>query len=101
MRDPINPFSLPRIKTGDPQKLEGALDAPIIYFDEAPIFGTGNGVGRILLTAIVQDIATDGTLIGHRKVVAQLRGSAAAFEQLRTALDRMAAMSEAPGSTKN
>ena len=80
------------ITTDIPTALEGSLDAPIIYFDNVPVFGIGPGIGRIALEAGVQEINESGQTVVRRRVVAHLRGNAFAFEALRTAINGMEEM---------
>ncbi|AWN44846.1 hypothetical protein DK389_28920 [Methylobacterium durans] len=69
--------------------VEGAVDAPILFFDEAPALGTGPGVGRVTLSALVQEVGANGAISYRRVAVAHLRGNALAFEGLREAINRM------------
>ncbi|MER2268173.1 hypothetical protein [Methylobacterium oxalidis] len=80
--------------------VDGAMDAPIIFFDEVPAIGTF-GVGRVLLTAVVHDVAADGAVTVRRKAVAQLRGTPAAFDALRSAINRMEQIVTPPSGPKN
>ena len=64
----------------------------MIYFDSAPVFGVGPGIGRIALEAVVQEIDGSGQTVMRRRVVAHLRGNGLAFEALRNAINGMEAM---------
>ncbi|MGU3538412.1 hypothetical protein [Methylobacterium sp. A54F] len=87
----------------DPDVLhvEGAIDAPILFFDDSPALGFGGGVFRMMLCTLIQDVDADGTLIQRKKVVAHLRGSGQAFEKLRRAIDAMEAMVAKPEGPAN
>ncbi|WP_375460582.1 hypothetical protein [uncultured Enterovirga sp.] len=76
--------------------LDGAAEAPIIYFDGAPILGVIPGVGRVTLEALVQDRRGDGTVFTRRVVVAHLRGNGIAFGALRSAIEQMELLAEGP-----
>lgn len=71
---------------------EGALDAPILYFDGAPMAGVGQGLGRIALEAVIQDLDAEGRPTIRRRVVAHLRGTPEAFASLRGAISSMEAV---------
>lgn len=81
--------------------LEGGASAPILYFDEVPAVGVGGGVGRLVLSALVQDVGPDGQLHTRKVVVAHLRGSAAAFHQLRDAIGSMDLLAVPTGEARN
>ena len=81
-------------------ELHGALTAPIILFDEAPVFGVGGGMGRITLSAIVQDEDGKGGQVTGRVVVAHLRGNAHAFVALREAINGMELMVNGPATSE-
>ena len=72
-----------------PIKLEGAAEAPILVFDEVPVFGIMSGMGAITLAAIVQDSDGKGGLVQRYVAVAHLRGNGIAFETLRKAINGM------------
>lgn len=75
-----------------PIELEGAATAPILVFDEAPVFGVMIGMGRVTLTAIIQDEDGKGGVKQRRVAVAHLRGNALAFAELRSAINGMEMM---------
>ena len=79
-----------------PIELEGAAEAPVLVFDETPIFGVMVGMGRVTLSVLVQDEDGKGGVKQRRVVVAHLRGNALAFEALRHAIDGMEAMVAPP-----
>lgn len=81
--------------------VEGALEAPILYFDEVPALGAGGGTGRLLLSALVQEVAPDGRLSTRKVAVAHLRGNAAAFQRLRHAVSQMDLLAVPTGETPN
>ena len=62
--------------------IELVAEAPILYFDGAPVFGLSSGTGRITLEAIVLDTNPEGQVRPRRVAVAHLRGSAAALGSL-------------------
>lgn len=72
-----------------PIELEGAADAPIIVFDEVPVYGIMSGMGSITLAAIVQDADGKGGVKRRHVVVAHLRGNGIAFETLRNTINGM------------
>ncbi|MCJ2063244.1 hypothetical protein MKK63_11035 [Methylobacterium sp. J-088] len=73
-----------------PDHVEGALEAPVIYFEGAPNLGVWQGVGRVTLEMLVFEpgIGTDPGPT-HRKIVAHLRGPISAFGALRAAIEQM------------
>lgn len=82
--------------------VRGALDAPILYFDEVPAFGMNpSGVASVLLCTLVQDIDAEGKPQVHKKAVGQLRGSAVALRSLLLALQQLEAMQERPDGPAN
>lgn len=81
-------------------ELHGAITAPLIFFDEAPVFGVGSGIGRLTLSAIVQDEDGKGGLVTRRVVVAHLRGNAIAFAGLREAINGMELMATGPATSE-
>jgi len=82
-------------------EVEGAVEAPILFFDDAPALGAVQGVGRILLCALVQDVRADGTVFARKKAVAQLRGNYIAFDQLRAAINQIEQMITPPAGPAN
>lgn len=81
--------------------LEGAVDAPILYFDEVPALGYGSGIGRLVLSALVQEVGQDGQLHTRKVAVAHLRGSATAFHLLRDAISKMDLLSVPTSGAQN
>lgn len=81
--------------------VEGAISAPILYFDEVPTLGFGSGIGRLVLTALVQEVGPDGQLHTRKVAVAHLRGSASAFHLLREAIGKMELLSAPTPETAN
>lgn len=69
--------------------VEGAIGAPILYFDEISAVGVGGGVGRILLSAFVQEVGPDGELHTRKVAVAHLRANGVAFHRLKDAIGQM------------
>ena len=96
------PDQQPAKATTGPFTVEGAIDAPVIYFDEAPVFGLNpTGVPSILLCTLVQDIDENGQPLLHKKVVAQLRGSLLAFQGLLRDLQQIEALLTRPDTPAN
>ncbi|GJD88215.1 hypothetical protein BHAOGJBA_1728 [Methylobacterium hispanicum] len=71
-------------------QMEGSATAPIISFDEAPVFGLVPGIGRVTLAAYVQDYRPDGSVFQRQVAVAHLRGNANAYTALANAIAGMA-----------
>jgi hypothetical protein len=61
-----------------------SANAPFIYFDGASYFGLYNGIGQLTLEAL------------DRVLVAHLRSSLAALRSLRSAIDSIVQLAEAP-----
>lgn len=83
---------------------EGAATAPILLFDEVPVFGLHEGLGRLTLSAYIQDLTPDGQPTMRKVVVAHLRGNSSAFRMLRQALDgidHLSAGGPPPRESKN
>lgn len=81
---------------------EGAIEAPIIFFDEAPVFGlSSTGMPSVLLCTYIHDIGPDGKGTRRRKVVAQLRGSVGAFADLLKGLQQIEAILTKPSTAPN
>ncbi|GEP06859.1 hypothetical protein [Methylobacterium oxalidis] len=97
MATPTQPVSAaPEI---DSLPVEGTVNAPILFFDEAPTLGTGPGIGRVTLSALVQEVGPNGAVSYRRVAVAHLRGNKFAFESLREAINRMELLaSPTPGA---
>ena len=70
-------------------ELEGAAEAPIIVFDEVPVYGIMSSMGSITLAAIIQDSDGKGRVMQRHVAVAHLRGNGVAFEILRKAINGM------------
>jgi hypothetical protein len=68
-------------------KISDTPRAPIIFFDDAPVFNNYNGIIGVTLTAgrAIPDGA--GGIIGDTVVVAFLRGNIQAAVALRNAID--------------
>lgn len=76
-----------RAPSEDAIKIEGASTAPIVFFDDVPAIRSGSGIGRIMLSAVVQDVDEQGRLGPRRVTVVHLRASPAALHRLRDAID--------------
>lgn len=61
--------------------------APILYFENAPAFGTINGIIKVTLTASRDIPLPDNNVASDQVVVAYLRMNVAAARALRAALD--------------
>lgn len=80
-------------------KLEGSENAPVLVFDEVPVFGLIGSFGRITLTAYVHDIDESGQPSSRHVAIAHLRASSEALQSLSKAVDGLALlMSKAEGS---
>jgi hypothetical protein len=79
-----------------PPELEGAAEAPIIVFDEVPVYGIMSGMGAITLSAIIQDADGKGGVKQRHVVVAHLRGNGIAFETLRRAINGLEMLATPP-----
>ena len=86
---------------GEAVAVEGAIGAPILYFDEISAVGVGGGVGRVLLSAFVQEVGPDGELHTRKIAVAHLRANAVAFRRLRDAIGQMELLAAPTGSAAN
>lgn len=86
-------------ETGKPQgnpnvavNFSGAASAraPMIYFEKAPFFGYGNGIGKLALEA-TRHIGYEpgGGVLVERTLVAHLIGNIEAIKNLRSALDKI------------
>ncbi|KQT57174.1 hypothetical protein ASG52_03680 [Methylobacterium sp. Leaf456] len=71
-------------------KLEGSEHAPVLVFDEVPVFGLVGSFGRITLTAYVHDIDEGGQPFSRHVAVAHLRASSEALQALSKAVDGLA-----------
>ena len=83
-----------------PTEVEGGLDAPIVYFENVPVYGVGGGIGRVTLDCMILDSDTEGVRRQRRRAVVHLRASTAAFAVLRDAINSMEAMVAKPASSK-
>lgn len=81
--------------------VEGAIGAPILYFDDISAVGVGGGVGRILLSAFVQEVGSDGELHTRKVAVAHLRANGVAFRRLRDAIGQMELLAAPTGGAAN
>ncbi|GJE61308.1 hypothetical protein [Methylobacterium trifolii] len=81
--------------------VEGAVEAPVLFFDEVPAMGFGAGIGRLMLCSLIQDVDAEGNLTTRKKVVAHLRGSGAAFDKLHKAIQTMEALTARPEGPAN
>lgn len=62
-------------------------NAPLLYFENVPAFGTVNGIIKVTLTASRDIPLPDNNVASDQVVVAYLRMNAAAARALRSALD--------------
>src|SRR3712207_5668642 len=72
-------------RVGDISALASA-NAPFIYFDAASTYGYSEGVANITLEAF-RNMSVGGRVVRDRVIVAHLRMSLQAAQDLRTALD--------------
>jgi hypothetical protein len=72
-----------------------SANAPFIYFESAPFFGYGNGVGKIAIEATRQIMITpEGGVLFDRVLVGHLVGNIPALISLRAAIDGILLMAE-------
>ncbi|WP_336488111.1 hypothetical protein [Methylobacterium nigriterrae] len=81
--------------------VEGSFAAPVIYFDEVETIGVANGVGQVMLSAMVPDLGPNGTVANKRIVVAHLRGSPHAMNELHKAIGKLALLASGTSGRKN
>jgi hypothetical protein len=80
----------------------GSANAPFIYFDNAPDFGTMNGIIKITLTATRDLPQANNKIASDHVVVAHLRMNMAAARALKAALDGAILLaSPSPTETQN
>lgn len=91
MADPADPT----ISTNVPS-YDDASDAPFVYFDIAPVFGTFNGAIQIELASRLLVPAPDGTVGIKFRTTGRLRCSPAAAGHLRDAIEAALKMLEQP-----
>ena len=77
---------LPRVVPPDLSEI-GSAHAPILYFDDVPTFGHGNGIIRITLEAVRLHTSNLGEVARDRVVVAHLRMSIPTALALRDAIE--------------
>ncbi len=78
-----------------PDKLaaaEGGANAPVLFFDVAPVFGMRGGVFSLVLETFVQDIAKADAGDSRRLVVAHLRTTAEGIRSLKEAIEKIELM---------
>ncbi|GJD50920.1 hypothetical protein OPKNFCMD_3669 [Methylobacterium crusticola] len=80
---------------------EGALDAPIVCFDDVALFGVGPESFRAALCAFIDDVDEDGRPFTRKKIVAHLRGSKASLAALRRITDQLDAVLSRPEGPAN
>jgi hypothetical protein len=61
--------------------------APIVFFDEAPVFNNYNGIIGITISANVSIPDGRGSITSEQVVAAYLRGNIQAFTALKNAID--------------
>lgn len=84
--------SIVRQEVAAAPQVEGSVEAPVLFFEDAPISGSARGIGGIMLSTTVQDVGPDGMLRSRRVAVAHLRADRSAYAALRNALERMELM---------
>lgn len=65
----------------------GSAGAPFLYFENAPAFGTLNGIIKVTLTATRDMVQASGNIASDHVVVAHLRMNSHAARALKAALD--------------
>jgi len=76
--------------------MKNAASAPVIFFDDAPAFGTINGAIMIELAAPVVIPQPDGSVQFEMHCVAKLRCAPAALGSLKQAIDQLLTMQVPP-----
>lgn len=76
----------------------GSADAPFLYFENAPAFGTLNGILKVTLTATRDMVQPSGQICSDHVVVAHLRMNAHAARALKAALDGALLLASPPAS---
>jgi hypothetical protein len=61
--------------------------APIVFFDNAPVFNSYNGIMGITISANVSIPDGKGSVTGEQVVAAYLRGNVQAFTALKNAIE--------------
>jgi len=83
-----------------PPLLKNAAAAPIVYFDNAPVFGTFSGNIEVELAARVLMPKPDGSVVGEMTCTAHLRCSpnaaAILIDRLTMALEMHSKQAQAP-----
>jgi hypothetical protein len=83
-----HPTGQPPVRPVRPTLSEiGSAHAPILYFDDVPTFGHGNGVVRLTLEAIRLHTSNLGEVAHDRVAVAHLRMSIPAALALKAAIE--------------
>ncbi|HEX3984503.1 MAG TPA: hypothetical protein VHX12_12470 [Acidisoma sp.] len=65
----------------------GSADAPFLYFENAPAFGTMNGIIKVTLTATRDMVLLNGQIASDHVVVAHMRMNVHAAKALKAALE--------------
>lgn len=76
--------------------VKNAAAAPVLFFDNAPAYGSMAGLVEVELTARVLTPRTDGSVAIEHIAVGHLRGNVQAAAALRAALDQAIEMANAP-----
>ncbi|GJD83629.1 hypothetical protein [Methylobacterium haplocladii] len=71
---------------------EGGANAPVLFFDVAPVFGMRGGVFSLVLETFVQDISEADAGDSRRLVVAHLRTTAEGIRSLKEAIEKIELM---------
>ena len=79
-----------------------SADAPFLYFENAPAFGTMNGIIKVTLTATRDMPLPHNKIASDHVVVAHLRMNMAAARALKSALEgALLLASPSPSETQN
>jgi hypothetical protein len=82
---PIPVESIPSVQGG--VSAIASADAPFLYFENAPAFGTMNGIIKVTLTATRDLPLPNNKIASDHVVVAHLRMNMAAARALKAALE--------------
>lgn len=79
-----------------------SASAPFLYFENAPAFGTMNGIIKVTLTATRDVPLSNGKIASDHVIVAHLRMNMAAARALKAALEgALLLASPSPSDTPN
>ena len=79
---------------------QGGLNAPILFFDAAPVCGLRQGVFSLVLETFVQDVEGEA-LANRRVVVGHLRTTVEGLRSLKAAIAKVELMAAKPAGGTN